>query len=386
MWGQALFRHRASSYHHTQAITIWVRNYRITLKNALYATFNFDSLDLLSLKLFPLRKNVRMKLYSQLRPDSRSRSEAKSTEPLKTLLASPQVLLLHNQPQRHSTNNCLQVLKVNLIETLNNINSKLDSLEETVAGLHRLGHTPCNAASSCAEILQEDSSVSSGYYWVRNATGHPHSVYCNMNMSCKGVSGGWMRVAYLDMTNTSHHCPTSLRQRTDSAVRSCAAYSDSPTCSSVQHRTHGILYSIVCGKITAYQDDTTNGFLSTVETINSFYVDGISLTLGQPLQHIWTFAADFSCCPCTDAPSFVGNNYFCDSAQSNSGPINLANPIWDGEDCVFNSCCRQNNPPWFRKQLPQPTTDNIQMRLCRDQARDNEDVAIKKSTKYMSSN
>ena len=123
---------------------------------------------------------------------------------------------------------------------LNNITDKLDSLEKRMDALHELGSTPCHAAGSCAEILEKDRSSPSGYYWVTNGTGHPHSVYCDMTRSCGGVTGGWMRVAYLDMTNSSHQCPSGLRQRTDSGVRSCAAYSFSRTCSSVLYRSHGV--------------------------------------------------------------------------------------------------------------------------------------------------
>ena len=35
-----------------------------------------------------------------------------------------------------------------------------------------------------------------------------------------------------------------------------------------------------------------------------------------------------------------------------------------------NDCCDLNNPPWFRKQLPSATTDNIEMCLCREAAPD----------------
>ena len=41
----------------------------------------------------------------------------------------------------------------------------------------------------------------------------------------------------------------------------------------------------------------------------------------------------------------------------------------DGTDCL---CCA--NPPWFYKQLPQPTIDDIEMRVCRDEG--NENIAI----------
>ena len=70
------------------------------------------------------------------------------------------------------------------------------------------------------------------------------------------------------------------------------------------------------------------------ESIDNPYVDGVSVTHGMPRAHIWTFSAggsdatvlDYvSNCPCanpaatviaTPAPSFVGDNYFCESGNS----------------------------------------------------------------------
>jgi hypothetical protein len=106
-----------------------------------------------------------------------------------------------------------------------------------------LGSTPCQAASSSAAILENNRGSNSSYYWVTNGTGHPHSVYCDMTRSCGGVTGGWMRVAYLDMTNRTHQCPSGLRQRTDSGVRSCAAYNDLLLCS-LRNTWHPILQGV----------------------------------------------------------------------------------------------------------------------------------------------
>ena len=260
---------------------------------------------------------------------------------------------------------------------LNDITDKLDSLEKRMDALHELGSTPCHAAGSCAEILEKDRSSPSGYYWVTNGTGHPHSVYCDMTRSCGGVTGGWMRVAYLDMTNSSHQCPSGLTQRTDSGVRSCVASSSSATCSSVLYRSHAIQYSRLCGKIIAYQANTVDGFYASRPgagvRIDSYYVDGVSLTHGNPpRKHIWTFAAGN--CPGTAPPAFVNNHYFHDGVARQ--PIDLHNPLWDGVNCR-STCCRLNNPPWFHRQLPQPTADGIEMRVCRDEDRNNEDMAIK---------
>ena len=68
----------------------------------------------------------------------------------------------------------------------------------------------------------------------------------------------------------------------------------------------------------------------TMEEQPLLIVTGISLTHGIPRQHIWTFAAsasdsltNFEACPCNattynSAPSFVGEDYFCESG-TNSG-------------------------------------------------------------------
>ena len=40
------------------------------------------------------------------------------------------------------------------------------------------------------------------------------------------------------------------------------------------------------------------------------------------------------------------------------------NPLWDGVGCTAdNECCPTDNPPYFHKTLPQPTTDDIEMRV-----------------------
>ena len=57
--------------------------------------------------------------------------------------------------------------------------------------------------------------------------------------------------------------------------------------------------------------------------------------------------------------------------------FNADNPLWDGAGCGSQStCCSFNNPPWFYKQLPQSNTNDIEMRVCRDEGTANEDFAI----------
>ena len=47
----------------------------------------------------------------------------------------------------------------------------------------------------------------------------------------------------------------------------------------------------------------------------------------------------------------------------------MNDPLWDAEGCGPNSqCCSFNSPPWFIAELPSPTTDDIEVRICADDA------------------
>ena len=257
-----------------------------------------------------------------------------------------------------------------------------DEVEQLISQLS-IGRFEQTPATSCAELR---SSSPSGYYWVRASNGSAVRVYCDMTLSCGGVTGGWMRVAELNTINSREQCPDGFMVRADGR---CGAL-NVDGCSSVFFSTQKINYTNVCGRITAYQVGTTNAFGGKSNpTIDSNYVDGVSLTHGSSTkQHIWTFAVGLdrtgtfnspgSYCPCQNttlasiSPTFIGNDYFCDAGNEEFmfGETGLqTDPLWDGADCL---CC--DNPPWFYKQLPQPTTDDIEMRVCRDDA--NENIAI----------
>ena len=121
-------------------------------------------------------------------------------------------------------------------------------------------------------------------------------------------------------------------------------------------------------------------------------------------QHIWTFAGAYNeasnaeACPCSRSdvsytgtiPSFVGQDYFCDTgsrqsySRSQVGIFYADDPLWDGQGCGGTStCCEFNNPPWFCKQLPQPTTDDIELRICGDESISNENIPIENVEIYI---
>ena len=204
-----------------------------------------------------------------------------------------------------------------------------------------------------------------------------------------GGTGGWRRVVYLNMTDSNTNCPSGW-QLTSHSKRTCGKVNSSRfACDSVFFPVSGGDYTSVCGSIRAYQYSGMDGFEAyhdgEVTTIEGAYVAGVSLTHGSPRQHIWTFAAGYSedlptrddVCPC-DAditiatPPFVGENYFCESGVNSGYPSLIFypdDPLWDGKGCSSSSsCCSFSNPPYFTKQLPSPTSDPIEARLCRFQA------------------
>ena len=67
--------------------------------------------------------------------------------------------------------------------------------------------------------------------------------------------------------------------------------------------------------------------------------------------------------------------FFCDgmSARGSSSCV-TTRPLWNRGSCT--NCASSDNSPWFYRQLQNTATDDIEMRVCRDEAGDNEDVAI----------
>ena len=113
--------------------------------------------------------------------------------------------------------------------------------------------------------------------------------------SCNGT--GWIRVAFLYMTDPSEVCPSSLSLHTF-PVRGCGRQEGTPLhCNSILFTQNIQGYSNVCGRILAYQKGGPEAFWNNIvgsqSTIESAYVDGVSLTHGPAgsRQHIWTFAA-----------------------------------------------------------------------------------------------
>ena len=204
--------------------------------------------------------------------------------------------------------------------------------------------------------------------------------------TCNGTPG-WMRVTFINMTDTSYNCPTGFNL-TSYSKRTCGRAHIGDGCSSTTFSVGGLPYSRVCGRIRGYQFGGTGAFASSSgKNIDDNYVEGISVTHGSVgnRQHIWTFAVGVSevralnaysifSCPCDSGlfnriPAFVRNDYFCESGVHRVWDHNFKlysnDTLWDGQGCISTStCCQFNNPPWFTKNLSSVTTNDIELRMC----------------------
>ena len=215
----------------------------------------------------------------------------------------------------------------------------------------------------------------------------------NPPCSCGGA-GDWTRAVYLNISDPNQQCPSNWTLVT-TPIRGCGRRNiNYYSCDSATFSVRDHTYSSVCGRILAYQKGYTTAFLGAhnhqnLDTVDKAYLSGVSLTHGPAgsRQHIWSFVGAWYeqdpnyrtelNCPCTNTnvswpyqvPSFVNNDYFCDTGNPGPGYNHTTyytdDPLWDGEGCNSTStCCEFNTPPWFCTSLLQPTNGDLEIRNC----------------------
>ena len=143
------------------------------------------------------------------------------------------------------------------------------------------------AALATSKISQQQHYSLYGYYTLAGTSG-TYSTYCNMDTLCCS-SGGWRRLAYLDMSDAAQSYPSGFRLFYSGSVRACGRPGASASCVSVQFQPNGISYSQICGRVTGYQYSSTNAFdcsLGSDHDNLTYYVDGVSITCGSALQYV----------------------------------------------------------------------------------------------------
>ena len=301
-----------------------------------------------------------------------------------------------------NSNESIVIIKLDEVE--NRLNKTLDKLTTDMTTIkHILNITDSTTypssplVHSCEEIKANWPDSPSDYYIIADSNGHARHVYCHMEELCDS-KGGWMRVAYLNMSDSTEECPPGFRLYDENGVRACGRPQSSPAgyCQSVKFPSYSISYSQVCGRVTGYQYGSPDAIAAAElhNNLNAAYIDGVSLTCGNPRKHIWTFIAALQEnffysngvqeCPCApNSPvtpqSFVGNDYFCESGCPGHWQKKLyTDPLWDGKQCglIEKPCCLAPGIPWFHKAFNLPITDYIELRVCGNQVVTDEDIPV----------
>ena len=247
-----------------------------------------------------------------------------------------------------------------------------------------LGMLQSSPGKSCADIYRINmaSREVSGLYWINTTTGL-HQVNCDMELECGGHGGGWTRIAMFD-TSKGDPCPSGWWNTTTPGADSkvvCETANDRG-CYATKFTTYNVTFNKICGKVKGYQQGATVAFQNGV-SINYYYVDGVSITVGNPRRHVWTYASGLSedhadykdnNCPCAavpgpDPPAFIGNHYYCESGNTGtytSGAYYTSDPLWDGAGChqYNNNCCTNPDAPWFFRQFTTPMQEYIEASIC----------------------
>ena len=254
-----------------------------------------------------------------------------------------------------------------------------------------LGEGPDNPAGSCKHLAVQRSDSPSGYYWIGNETSSIE-VYCEMDHTPCDTTRGWTQIVNFTVQDNTTECPGEFELVNGTSGYACERPDTAVTgCSSAYFSVHGIEYTQISGRVYGYQVGYAYGFYDYYAyTIDDPYLAGVSVTTGTPRTHVWSFAAGEIYIG-QQTRELVGNDFFCESGQryyyyydySNyNGSDNIyeyfddypyTDILWDGEGCADSNsliqCCRR--APWFCKELSEPSTSDIEVRICRNDASSN---------------
>lgn len=254
--------------------------------------------------------------------------------------------------------------------------------------------------SSCADVYENNpySRGKSGYYLIK--TNDLFLAQCDMETEHEGKKKGWLKIADFDLSK-GDSCPEGWKKVKVSGIEMCRSLYDTAGCYSTSFSVNGTKYRKIRGMVRGYQKGSTDGFDSRYggdKGINTAYVDGVSITLGYPRKHVWTYVVGISDdhnyptsnCPCAAVPgpapySFVGENYYCESGNNGTYTLHTYytnDQLWDGAGCFHdnNNCCTDADLPWFYREFATSQHDNIEVRICTDQDYRDEAVLVDKLT------
>ena len=283
--------------------------------------------------------------------------------------------------------------------------SHTSELETLFSCVNKLGTVSDHSAKSCREIYNYNiaSRGQSGYYWINNNE-NIFKVYCDMELTCGGITGGWMRIADIDTTR-GDDCPSGWSNVAQSKPL-CRGSGDAAGCYSANFSNYKpVEYHSICGKLRGYQQGSPSAFLAGYapsHSIDEPYLDGVSITVGNPRKHVWSYAVGFSKlydespyktnCPCAkyqgaNPPVYVGDHYHCESGNDADNKVSKflgSDALWDGRGCpAGDDCCSTLGAPWFYRYFTEPEDGAVEVRICRDEPYSNEATLLEQVQLYI---
>ena len=263
----------------------------------------------------------------------------------------------------------------------------------------RYGLDVDHPGASCDDIYKHNpySHGKSGHYLVK--ADDLFLTKCEMKKEEKDEEkddyrSQWITIAEIDV-NKGDDCPEGWVNDTMNGVEFCRAPTNDHGCFSAVFPVN-TSYHKVRGFVRGYQKGSPDSFdlRNGVWSINEAYVDGVSITMGSPRKHLWTYVAgisdDFnyrtSTCPCAavpgpSPPAFVGEHYYCESGNIGAFEFNTHytdDPLWDGAGCYDskNNCCTNADLPWFQREFVLLQYGDIEVRICYDQPYRDEAIVV----------
>ena len=82
-----------------------------------------------------------------------------------------------------------------------------------------------------------------------------------MELECSGVKGGWMSIAYLDMTKGGFSPYPGSRIAMPGIFKHVRKSPIPGGCHSVNYSTQGVVYNKICGQVSGYQRGSPEAFI-----------------------------------------------------------------------------------------------------------------------------
>lgn len=236
-------------------------------------------------------------------------------------------------------------------------------------------------APSCAAHLASGNVGTGSYVLTDGAV-----VVCDMESD----GGGWTRVGHYDV-DEGGPCPGEWLPpagvpgcgRTDATASMRSATFASP-----------IPYREVRAVIRAFgfggPDAFNRLFVGAENSVDSFYVDGVSLTVGEPRRHVFTWAQGLvdnaigssDSCPCVDgaaAPAIVGDRYLCEAGDTSCCHFwDFTDVLWDGNQLGDTCRASPEGGSSVVLTLDGEETEPLEVRILHDEGADDEDLAVQK--------